>query len=84
MLIRNLIHQGVVPVKPSDTVAHALDLLYEVRVRHLPVVDRSGMLVGLVSEEQLLNASGPEALVDTLLGPRLFPSLADAQDFVGS
>ncbi|MEZ4696796.1 MAG: CBS domain-containing protein [Rhodothermales bacterium] len=68
MLIRNLIHQGVVPVKPSDTVAHALDLLYEVRVRHLPVVDRSGMLVGLVSEEQLLNASGPEALVDTLLG----------------
>lgn len=68
MLIRSLVDDGLVPVRPSDTVEHALDLLLEVRVRHLPVVESPGTLVGMVSEDQLLNAAGPDARVSTLLG----------------
>lgn len=43
----------------------------ELRVRHLPVVDDGDALVGVVSEEQLLeSASGPDAQISTLLGQR--------------
>ncbi len=41
----------------------------EHRVRHLPVVDEDETLVGVVSEDQLLeSASGPDAKISTLLG----------------
>ncbi len=68
MLIRSLINTGIVPLKPSDTVGHALALLLEMRLRHLPVVDSQGMLVGLVSEDRLLDSGGPEDIVGKYLG----------------
>lgn len=70
MTIRDLISSDASPLKQSDTAEHALGQLMEMRVRHLPVVDRKGMLVGVISEDQLLElASGPEARIDGLLGP---------------
>lgn len=70
MTIRDLISISVPPLRPSDTAEHALGLLMELRVRHLPVVDRNARLVGVISEDQLLNsASGPDAKMKTLLGP---------------
>ncbi len=50
MTIQNLISWATPPLSPSDTVEHALGLLMEFRVRHLPVVDDTGTLVGLLSE----------------------------------
>lgn len=71
MTIQTLISKAAPPLKPSDTAEHALGLLMELRVRHLPVVDDEGSLVGLISEEQLLDAAaGPDAAIATLLGPR--------------
>lgn len=56
MTIRPLISKNTPPLRSSDTVEHALGLLLEMRVRHLPVVDEDGFLVSVVSEEQLLDA----------------------------
>lgn len=71
MTIRDLISTSAQPLGPEDTAEHALGLLMELRVRHMPVVDESGMLVGVVSEDQLLEtASGPEAKISTVLGPK--------------
>ena len=56
MNITSLISKNTPPLKATDTVEHALGLMLEMRVRHLPVVDASGMLVSVVSEEQLLDA----------------------------
>jgi acetoin utilization protein AcuB len=71
MTIQTLISKAAPPLKPSDTAEHALGLLMELRVRHLPVVDDQGMLVGLISEDQLLDtAAGPDATIDSLLGPQ--------------
>jgi CBS domain-containing protein len=68
MTIKDLISSEGTPLKPGDTAEHALGLLMEMRVRHLPVVNSDGRLVGVVSEDQLLDlASGPDARVDTLL-----------------
>lgn len=81
MTIQALINQSTPPLKPSDTVEHALGLMMELRVRHLPVVNGMGLLLGVVSEDQLLDASGPEALVSTLLGPNPLIVEPDAHVF---
>lgn len=82
MIIQALIHQATPPLRPSDTVEHALGLMMEFRVRHLPVVDGQGKLIGVVSEDHLLDASGPDALVLSLLaGPRPIVAEPDAHVF---
>lgn len=69
MTIHSLISQATPPLSPDDTVEHALGLMMEIRVRHLPVVSHDGHLLGILSEDQLLDASGPEAPVEELLVP---------------
>lgn len=82
MIIQTLISEAAPPLKPTDTAEHALGLLMELRVRHLPVVDDEGMLVGLISEEQLLDtAAGPEAPIETLLGARPISALPETHVF---
>ncbi|HMN71000.1 MAG TPA: hypothetical protein PKA55_03910 [Rhodoblastus sp.] len=39
---------------------------------------------GYIGDRPFVANSDGSVMVETLLGPRLFPSLADAQDFVGS
>ena len=81
MNIESLISQATPPLSPSDSVEHALGMMMEVRVRHLPVVDVLGRLVGVVSEDRLLDASGPAAPVEDLLGNRPLTATPDAHVF---
>src|SRR5690606_14243930 len=81
MTIHRLISQLTPPLKPSDTVEHALGLMMEVQVRHLPVVDNRAFLLGVVSEDQLLDAAGPDAPVRDLLGPRAVSAAPDTHVF---
>lgn len=67
MTIKNLVARDIPPLRPQDTVEHALGLLLEYSVFHMPVVDEHGMLVGSISEDLLLNAPGPDALIQQLL-----------------
>ncbi|MFP4599917.1 MAG: HPP family protein [Persicimonas sp.] len=43
----------------TDTVASAIDKLFEVDVRHLPVVDENDDLIGMVSDRDLRSFSLP-------------------------
>lgn len=81
MNIEALISQATPPLSPRDTVEHALGMMMEVRVRHLPVVDVLGRLVGVVSEDLLLDAAGPDAPVEDLLGARPLVAAPDAHVF---
>ena len=47
----------VITVSPSDPVGKAKLLMQKHRIRHLPVVSRSGDLVGLVTQTDLFAAS---------------------------
>ena len=69
MTIQDLISKTVPFLKPEDSVEHALSLLREFRVQHLPVVDEQGKLVGIASEDRLLDALAPEADLHLILGP---------------
>jgi CBS domain-containing membrane protein len=47
----------VFAVRADDTAADLVDLMHEHQVRHVPVVDEDGELVGLVSHRDLLRNS---------------------------
>lgn len=82
MTIQKLISTSAPSLKPRDTAEHALGLLMEQRVRHLPVVDKHGKLVGVISEDQLLEtASGPDAKISTMIGPAPVSALPDTHLF---
>lgn len=70
MTVDQLVSKATPPLKPTDSVEYALGLLMEVRVRHLPVVDSDRRVLGVLSEEQLLDANGPDVMIDTMMNGR--------------
>lgn len=73
LLVRDLMTENVVAVRPGDTLATLRNLMTERDVRHMPVVNGDGELVGLVSERDLLRHSliqqsdVPDFVEDTIL-----------------
>ncbi|MCE4624374.1 MAG: CBS domain-containing protein [Desulfurococcales archaeon] len=47
--IEEVMTPNPVTVSPDDTVEEALRIMKKIKARHLPVVDREGKLVGIVS-----------------------------------
>lgn len=65
ILVRDLMTQDVVALQADDTLATLRDLMYERRIRHMPVVDGEGRLIGLVSQRDLLR----NALIEQIRVP---------------
>ena len=57
MRVRDVMSSDVVATRPDDSVATLRDLMLDHDVRHMPVVDDEGELVGLVSHRDLLRHS---------------------------
>jgi CBS domain-containing protein len=53
MQVRDLMSRQVVNIGGSDSCLEAVRLMHRARVRHLPVVDRGGLLVGIVTDRDL-------------------------------
>lgn len=51
--VREVMTTRPVTVSPEDSLQHALDLLDKYRVHELPVVDRGGRLIGIVTDGDL-------------------------------
>lgn len=47
----------IVAVHEDDTIARLLEIMQELRIRHLPVVGEDDRLVGMVTQRDLLHAS---------------------------
>ena len=52
----DLMSQPAVTITPGESVEHAARLMYNCRVRRLPVVDADGRLVGIISRADVLAA----------------------------
>ena len=63
MLTRDLISNTIPYLHKSDTVYHALQLMNDYHVAHLPVVENESFL-GIISEEQLLQSDEEAALTE--------------------
>lgn len=55
--VRDLMKTEVVAVAPDDSVARVRNLMYELWVRHIPVVDGDDRLLGLITYRDLLRRS---------------------------
>ena len=56
MKVRELMSERVVTLLMTSTLDLATDIMNMARIRHLPVVDESGRLVGMVSQRDLYRA----------------------------
>lgn len=81
MKIQSLISTALPALAPNDAVEDALSQLMEHSVRHLPVVDAGQMLLGIVSENQLLEAGDPDTEIRLLLGREPISVRPDAHVF---
>ncbi len=61
MLVRDRMSHPVITVTPQTTLGEALRLMNTEHIRRLPVVDKNGDLIGIVSERQLLKAAPTDA-----------------------
>ena len=66
MQVRELMSQEVVTIGTGDSCLKAVAQMQASRVRHLPVVSREGLLVGIVTDRDLRHQ---------LFAPRLFEAL---------
>jgi acetoin utilization protein AcuB len=70
-----------VTIRPTSTVAEAARVLDRLAIRHLPVVDDNGELVGMLSDRDL---RGAPAAADEELIPSLPPPSARVEDVMSS
>lgn len=54
LLVSDLMTEAVRSIHPGEDLARLLDLMDEIHIRHVPVVDDRGAVVGLVSHRDLV------------------------------
>ena len=53
-LLSDLMTTNIVTRKPTDTLADAEQLMKEYQIRHIPIVDNDGKVMGLLSQKEFL------------------------------
>ncbi|PVY62598.1 CBS domain protein [Pusillimonas noertemannii] len=61
MTIEKAMSTKVVTIEAGDTLLHATRTMKDNKIKHLPVVDRAGSLVGIVTDRDLKRASASDA-----------------------
>ncbi|MBP2077309.1 acetoin utilization AcuB family protein [Oceanobacillus polygoni] len=57
MHVEEIMKQDVVTLKPGATIANALELLEQHRIRHITIVDDANQVIGIVSDRDVRDAS---------------------------
>lgn len=61
MTIEKAMNSNVVSITATDTLVNAVRIMKENKIKHLPVVDASGGLVGIITDRDLKEASASDA-----------------------
>jgi len=61
MFVKQRMSQPVITAYPEMSLQEALDLMHKEQIRRLPVVDKHGKMIGIVSERVLLKAYPSDA-----------------------
>jgi acetoin utilization protein AcuB len=61
MLVKERMSYPVITIHPELPMQDALSLMLKEQIRRLPIVDKHGRLIGIVSERDLLHASPSDA-----------------------
>lgn len=65
--VADLMSKDLLVARQTDSVGHAARIMAEAEIRHLPVVDDAGELVGLLSQRDLLACSDGHGRVRDLM-----------------
>lgn len=57
MLVEHVISTEVITLPPTATIAQALQILEENKIRHIPIVDDENRVVGIVSDRDIRDAT---------------------------
>jgi acetoin utilization protein AcuB len=63
MHVEEIMNRNVITLGPTDTIATAHQLLFENRIRHIPIVDEEDFVIGIISDRDVRDAS-PSILTD--------------------
>jgi acetoin utilization protein AcuB len=66
MKVRDVMTRDPITIDPEAAVGTAVDVMRSKRIRHLPVVDDAGALVGLVTDRDLRHAALAPAMQEYL------------------
>ncbi|MBC7537010.1 MAG: CBS domain-containing protein, partial [Ferruginibacter sp.] len=83
MLTTELINNNIPRLQLQDSIGKALQLINDFKLTHLPVVSE-GKLLGLISEEDLLDAPDEKLPVEILQQHFLHSSVADNIHFLNA
>lgn len=61
MLVKRRMSTPVIPVGPDVPIMEALKTMQDKAIRRMPVLDKHGKLIGIVSDKDLLNAAPSDA-----------------------
>ncbi len=61
MLVKNRMSYPIITVEPDMPIMEALNLMRTKNIRRMPVVDANGKLIGIISNNDLLNAGPSQA-----------------------
>ncbi|WAA11733.1 acetoin utilization AcuB family protein [Fervidibacillus halotolerans] len=56
MLVEEMMVTDVITLKKEDSIKNAVDLMKEKKIRHLPIVDRTKTLIGIVTDRDIRSA----------------------------
>ncbi|WP_163150727.1 acetoin utilization AcuB family protein [Anoxybacillus sp. MB8] len=57
MIVEQMMKTDVIALKPSNTIADALNIVKQKNIRHLPIVDEEYHVIGIVTDRDLRDAS---------------------------
>jgi acetoin utilization protein AcuB len=63
MIVEQMMNTNVLTLQPSHSIKDAIDLLREKKIRHLPITNNKGLVVGILSDRDIKDAT-PSNLID--------------------
>jgi acetoin utilization protein AcuB len=66
MKVKDVMSRSPISIDPAAAVGTALDVMRTKHIRHLPVVDESGVLVGIITDRDLRHAALAPAVQEFL------------------
>lgn len=83
MLTKNLINNNIPRLRLQDSVGKALQLINDYRISHLPVVS-DNIFLGLVSEDDLLDADNEKLTIEVLQDSFLYAAVPGDVHFLNA
>lgn len=76
--VRELMSNNLISIKPDNTIGDAIGLMHGNNIRRLPVIDKDGKMVGIITDKDILKAlARKKSSITTAYIPKEFDVVED-------